>query len=175
MKAYFTWLYFSYMGGICLPTGNGDTYQGLKATVAGWGARSWGNDWDRPGYLLKIDLDVLPMFQCKKFDNSNVMIKAEHLCAYKADIVGGNEYPYDPCQGDSGGKWSRSEALSLVSLVSLPGPLMVKDPANGGRYTVAGVVSFGHLCAVPGYPGVYARTSTALPFIRDNLKGEQCG
>lgn len=45
----------------------------------------------------------------------------------------------DACQGDSGG------------------PMVVKDGV--GWYKVAGIVSFGVECGLPGYPGVYARVS----------------
>lgn len=36
------------------------------------------------------------------------------------------------------------------------------------RY-LTGVVSYGHACAVDGYPGVYARVSHYLPWIRSKL------
>ncbi|CAA9961642.1 hypothetical protein CFE70_005048 [Pyrenophora teres f. teres 0-1] len=47
----------------------------------------------------------------------------------------------DSCQGDSGG------------------------PLVDASKTLVGVVSFGNGCAAPGYPGVYSRVSTFLPFI----------
>ena len=51
----------------------------------------------------------------------------------------------DTCQGDSGG------------------PIL---DANG---TIVGVVSFGRGCALPEFPGVYARVSTADAFIRQGI------
>ena len=51
----------------------------------------------------------------------------------------------DSCQGDSGG------------------PIL---DANG---TIVGVVSFGRGCALPEFPGVYARVSTADAFIRQGI------
>jgi len=68
------------------------------------------------------------------------------LCAYG--------YSTDTCQGDSGG------------------PLVVQED---GRNTVVGVVSYGNGCARPGVAGVYARVTTYLRWINDNIKDGWCG
>jgi len=54
----------------------------------------------------------------------------------------------DTCQGDSGG------------------PLMYE---SNGQWFLNGIVSYGHQCAVDGYPGVYARVSFYLSWIRSKL------
>ena len=52
------------------------------------------------------------------------------------------------------------------------GPLVTEID---GRYTLIGVVSFGFGCALPDYPGVYARMTKVLDWVEDITSGvETC-
>jgi secreted trypsin-like serine protease len=68
----------------------------------------------------------------------------------KQMCVGAHGGGRDTCQGDSGG------------------PLMYE---KDGVWYLNGVVSYGHKCALDGYPGVYARVSYYLPWIRSKTSG----
>jgi secreted trypsin-like serine protease len=71
----------------------------------------------------------------------------------KQMCAGNPQYNKDSCQGDSGG------------------PLMYE---SNGSWIVSGVVSYGDECAKKDRPGVYARVSYYLPWIR-SVTGSSSG
>ena len=50
------------------------------------------------------------------------------------------------------------------------GPLVCND---NGKAVIAGVVSWGIECGSPNYPGVYARVTSALSWIQENMVRQQ--
>ena len=80
--------------------------------------------------------DTLQAVEIPIVDPSNSNYNPSQITA---DMLMAGEAGLDACQGDSGG------------------PFVVPDGFGG--YKIAGVVSWGAGCGVPGYPGVYSRVS----------------
>lgn len=122
------------------PYTGGSDLAGETGIVAGWGQTRDGGR--RPAILLEAAVPVVSNAVCNAAYNQNRFyddpITENMVCAGFA--AGGP----DACRGDSGG------------------PLMVEI---GGRWRVAGVVSWGEGCGVPDYYGVYARVSALTDFI----------
>ena len=131
----------------CLPQDDSNDYTGAKAIVSGWGVLSSPNG-TQPQHLQKLtELTVTANDACGKYKEHNLNEITENMmCAAKPGK--------DSCQGDSGG------------------PLVTEID---GRYTLIGVVSWGFGCALPDYPGVYARMTKVLDWVEDITSGvETC-
>lgn len=128
---------------VCLPRSLTQSYEGYSATVSGWGTTSSGGN--MASKLQEVEVKVLSNAQCKKTGYDSSWITPEMLCA---GVSGGGK---DSCQGDSGG------------------PLVTRV---GSSYVLIGVVSWGEGCALANYPGIYARVTTQLGWIRENSEGE---
>ncbi|XP_076655312.1 venom protease-like [Halictus rubicundus] len=140
---------------ICLPVDENmrnKNFTGEFVHVAGWGAISDNASEDisfaRSDRLLETQLPVVSNAECQQALSKfrAAVIDNRVLCAGFAQ--GGK----DACNGDSGG------------------PLMISTPQDQFTYYQIGVVSYGHGCARPGYPGVYARVTEFLDFIVWALK-----
>merc|ERR1719187_3146171 len=141
---------------LCLPETKSDSYEGDMATVIGWGKlQHWHDDHPSsfPNELREVDVKIISNKQC---NNQYGSITDNMLCAAEENANGGK----DSCQGDSGG------------------PLFVERngvEVNGEKqYEQVGVVSFGHKCALKEYPGVYARVTAQLDWIKKYKYGETC-
>ncbi|XP_046997089.1 trypsin-1-like [Schistocerca americana] len=121
-----------------------------RAIVTGWGKT------ERAGYsqsLLKVELPLTAQAQCVSIFQELLERSAGYrrvlpngvldsmLCA--GEPQGGK----DSCQGDSGG------------------PLQVRNTQPYCTYSILGIVSFGKGCAEPGYPAVYTRVASFVPWI----------
>ena len=124
---------------VCLPM-EGRDYKDAMGTVIGYGATAYGS----PGSskLREVTLPVWDLAKCQKA-YGNKQISYTQMCA------GYDEGGKDSCQGDSGG------------------PFMIMGPDK--RWMLAGVVSWGHKCGEPGYPGVYTRVTEFNNLIYGNI------
>ncbi|KAF5921173.1 hypothetical protein HPG69_018573 [Diceros bicornis minor] len=155
------------VGAVCLPTKEQDFPRGSQCWVSGWGhtdpshseSAPWALGAKGRGALLCVPPSpylpptahssdtlqdmVVPLLSTQLCNSSCVYSGAltpRMLCAGYLDGRA------DACQGDSGG------------------PLVCED---GDTWRLVGVVSWGHGCAEPNHPGVYAKVSEFLDWIQD--------
>ena len=117
------------------------------ARVSGWGTtaayppNSTNPATGLPQQLQSADIEILARQDDPVCGGYGASFRtSEMICA--GLVTGG----VDSCQGDSGG------------------PLVIR---SRDRWVVAGVVSFGAGCATAGFPGVYTRVTTYLPWIEE--------
>lgn len=110
---------------------------GTAATITGWGVTAATNA-TTSDQLIRADVTVLagPLEPCGQYGPD--LDPTQHVCA--GSPVGA----VDACQGDSGG------------------PLVVRDSVP----ILAGLVSSGNECAKAGYPGLYTRVTSFLPWLQ---------
>ncbi|KAI2658318.1 Neurotrypsin [Labeo rohita] len=113
----------------------------LPAPGSKWGKRP-ASYTENPSTLLQAWVPLLPSWQCKKRYGER-FTSHDMLCA--GSMTSDLRKHADSCQGDSGG------------------PLVCQGEA--GRWVLTGVISWGHGCGDPSYPGVYSRVSRYLPWI----------
>jgi len=95
----------------------------------------------QPDKLQVAHVPIIKQDDCKKKYKNK--IHDSMVCA------GYPEGGKDSCQGDSGG------------------PMVCKG--SDGRYSVHGITSWGYGCAAPNQPGVYARVSFLLKWIKGKI------
>ncbi|XP_064100706.1 trypsin-1-like [Macrobrachium nipponense] len=102
----------------------------------------------QPQELYEVEVPTMTNTKCQQSHGTN-SITANMICA---GVDAGGK---DSCQGDSGGP--------LVTEVNAVQTFMVQ----------IGVVSWGNGCALPNYPGVYARVNNYLDWISANIAGSE--
>ena len=123
----------------CLPETDFQPSSGTQCFVSGWGTQYSGAE-TLPDTLQWIRVLVNDQDQCNTAYSAYGGITDNMICA--------SDEGKDSCQGDSGG------------------PLVCMD---GDNAVITGVVSFGIGCADPSYPGVYARVTSYLDWIKENM------
>jgi len=130
------------VGAACLPEpSHAPDATGQTCFVSGWGTLESGAS-GLPDDLQWVAVPTVTNAQCNQAYNG---ITSSMICAGLP--TGGK----DSCQGDSGG------------------PFICRN--DNGKAVLTGVVSFGIGCALADYPGVYARTTAVLDWVKDNMEG----
>jgi len=134
----------------CLPTSATKDYSGKASTISGWGGTvGYAGGAPQPQQprqcgLKESVVEVLSTSSSTCSSFLGTSSSTNRLCAWAKGT--------DTCQGDSGG------------------PLTV---AEGGKYTLLGVVSYGAGCA-SSTPGIYARVQGFLPWIQSLISSGEC-
>merc|ERR1719266_1057330 len=129
------------VGPACLPEPDfAPDTTGQTCFVSGWGTLASGAQ-SLPTQLQWV---AVPTVTNEKCNEAYGGITSSMICAGLS--TGGK----DSCQGDSGG------------------PFICRDSAGNGVLT--GVVSFGIGCALADYPGVYARQTAVLDWVKANME-----
>ena len=112
----------------------------MDAVVTGWGDTTWGGS--QPAILREVTVRTQSTQQCRRHYKQTAI--TERMICAAAPGKG-------TCQGDSGG------------------PLVVALPDQDNSYRQVGVVSWAIGCAQPGYPSVFARVTSFLPWIQQRM------
>merc|ERR1712198_135262 len=127
---------------VCMPTtqGRGSQYENKDSIVSGWGTLTGGGS--RHNQLMEVAV--------KTMSNAKCCGDYAYCCSdITNNMICATNPGKDSCQGDSGG------------------PLITKE--SNGRYTLIGVVSWGYGCAQANAPGVYARVTDQLNWIKQGV------
>jgi len=135
-----------YVNVVCLPAANEEFPTGTPCLTAGWGNRQVPGEYETV-VVNHVSVPVFDWDACKRVYDAtrpDMTITKDMICA------GLQEGGKDSCQGDSGGP-------------------LVTYSVKEKRWILVGVVSWGYRCALPGYPGVYARVSYFIPWIEQTI------
>ena len=123
--------------------------EGKTVVVSGWGNTSSTGNAFVPE-LLEVAMPVVSNAVCATAYASMNAITDSQVCAGNMEQGG-----IDSCQGDSGG------------------PLVAQKA--DGSWRLAGVVSWGQGCALPGYPGIYTKVSSFNTWATSLMTADQGG
>ncbi|XP_068033818.1 LOW QUALITY PROTEIN: prostasin-like [Anomalospiza imberbis] len=133
---------------VCVPSAEVTFEPGLNCTVTGWGHVRTAVPLPPPKTLQQLEVPLLSprLCRCLYASGTAAGTRRDGLGTPAGDTIcaGLPQGQRDACQGDSGG------------------PLACR---LGGTWHLAGVVSWGDACGVPGRPGVYTGVSPHLSWI----------
>uniref|UniRef100_A0A6G1S822 Serine protease 33 n=1 Tax=Aceria tosichella TaxID=561515 RepID=A0A6G1S822_9ACAR len=131
---------------VCLPIEGKEYSKGQAVKIAGWGDTESKDPKSKPDHLLTTDMVLTDSAKCAEIFGRKMKKVKNQYHNYKDFICADYEGKRDACQGDSGA------------------PLL--EYADNKAVAV-GIVSYGLGCATKGTPGVYEKTSSLMPWIKD--------
>ncbi|XP_015277051.1 PREDICTED: serine protease 27-like [Gekko japonicus] len=139
----------------CLPDASVQFQNGTLCWVTGWGSPQYGASLGAPKTLQQLQLPLIDTLACDALyhigtgiSSSKREVQDDMICAGYA------KGEKDACLGDSGGP--------LVCHVD-------------GSWFLAGIVSWGDMCAIPNRPGVYTRVGFYQDWLERHLPSVQFG
>ncbi|XP_057603669.1 prostasin isoform X2 [Hippopotamus amphibius kiboko] len=137
-----------YIRPICIPAANASFPTGLQCTVTGWGHVAPSVSLQGLKTLQQLHVPLISRETCNCLYNINAKPEEPHFIQQDMVCAGYVNGGKDACQGDSGG------------------PLSCQV---GGRWYLAGIVSWGDACGAPNRPGVYTLTSSYASWIHHKV------
>ncbi|EFX78206.1 hypothetical protein DAPPUDRAFT_105498 [Daphnia pulex] len=154
---------------VCLPPqGSNDQYVGELAIVKGWGAT--GEDEGVSEVLHHAVKKIISNWQCQKI-HAEAKITTRMMCAYRRgkDTCQASPNITKKFRGDSGGpvviESNDLDEYHTIGATNKPAGNRKKDC----QWIQVGIVSWGDGCARKGIPGVYARVTSFLPWIKKEM------
>ncbi len=128
----------------------------VVAIVSGWGTTAPGGS--SPDHLQSVDV---PITSDQLTEEAYVGWNGLQAGWFTVDQLGAGNFGPDGCDG-----WDGTGGVDACQGDS-GGPLVVPN-ASGTGYILAGITSWGNSCALPAYPGMYARVSAFADWIEEN-------
>lgn len=137
---------------VCLPIEGKEYKEGEVVKLAGWGDTESKDPKSKPDHLLQTDLLLTNGEKCADIFSKKLKKVKSQYHSFKDFICADYHGERDACQGDSGS--------SLLEYAD-------------GKGVAIGIVSYGLGCATKGVPGVYTRTSSFMPWIKEITQNKE--
>lgn len=141
-----------YINTVCLPIEGKEFSEGQAVKIAGWGDTESKDPKSKPDNLLTTDMQLTNSKKCAEIFGKRLKKVEKQYDNYKDFICADYKGTRDACQGDSGG--------ALLEYAD-------------GKAVCVGIVSYGLGCATKDTPGVYEKTSSLMPWIKDVTQNKE--
>jgi secreted trypsin-like serine protease len=179
---------------VCLPIEGKDFSKGQAVKIAGWGDTESKDPKSKPENLLTTDMRLTDAERCAEIFGKRLKKVKNQYHNYKDFICADYQGKRDACQGKYEAKADCTDRCE-IHLTSAPNkrrpssylshlhqpkhtlyPIRLTNTGDSGgsllefadgKAVAVGIVSYGLGCATKGTPGVYEKTSSLMPWIKD--------